>query len=83
MKKVALGCDPNAAELKKIIKEHLHDLGYQTEDYGSDDTVYANVAIRVAEAVGREPMQPSAPMPIRPSGRERATMPTSWLWDPR
>ena len=53
MKKVALGCDPNAAELKKIIKEHLQELGYETEDYGSDDTVYANVAIRVAEAVAR------------------------------
>ena len=53
MKKVALGCDPNAAELKKIIKEHLQQLGYETEDYGSDDTVYANVAIRVAEAVAR------------------------------
>ena len=53
MKKVALGCDPNAAELKKIIKQHLQDLGYETEDYGSDDTVYANVAIRVAEAVAR------------------------------
>ena len=53
MKKVALGCDPNAAELKKIIKQHLQELGYETEDYGSDDTVYANVAIRVAEAVAR------------------------------
>ena len=53
MKKVALGCDPNAAELKAIIKEHLQELGHETEDYGSDDTVYANVAIRVAEAVAR------------------------------
>jgi ribose 5-phosphate isomerase B len=53
MKKVALGCDPNAAELKKTIKQHLQELGYETEDYGSDDTVYANVAIRVAEAVAR------------------------------
>lgn len=53
MKKVALGCDPNAAELKMIIKQHLQELGYETKDYGSDDTVYANVAIRVAEAVAR------------------------------
>jgi ribose 5-phosphate isomerase B len=53
MKKVAIGCDPNAAELKQIIKDHLLELGYETEDYGSDDTVYANVAIRVAEAVAR------------------------------
>jgi ribose 5-phosphate isomerase B len=53
MKKVAIGCDPNAAALKEVIKEHLGELGYETQDYGSDDTVYANVAIRVAEAVAR------------------------------
>ena len=53
MKKIAIGCDPNAAELKEIIKEHLEQLGYEHEDYGSDDTVYANVAIKVAEAVAR------------------------------
>lgn len=51
MKKVAIGCDPNASELKEVIKKHLQDLGYGWEDYGSEDTVYANVAIRVAEAV--------------------------------
>jgi ribose 5-phosphate isomerase B len=53
VKKVAIGCDPNAAGLKQIIKEHLRELGYETEDYGSDDTVYANVAFQVAEAVAR------------------------------
>jgi ribose 5-phosphate isomerase B len=53
MKKIAIGCDPNAAELKEIIKEHLEQLGYEHEDYGSDDTVYANVAIKIAEAVAR------------------------------
>lgn len=51
MKKVAIGCDPNAAEHKEAIKKHLTDLGYEWEDYGSDDPVYANVAIQVAEAV--------------------------------
>jgi len=51
MKKVAIGCDPNASALKEAIKKHLTDLGYEWEDYGSDDPVYANVAIRVAEAV--------------------------------
>jgi ribose 5-phosphate isomerase B len=51
MKKVAIGCDPNASELKKAIKKHLTDLGYEWEDYGSDDPIYANVAIQVAEAV--------------------------------
>ncbi|UCF96296.1 MAG: RpiB/LacA/LacB family sugar-phosphate isomerase [Spirochaetaceae bacterium] len=53
MKKVAIGCDPNAAALKQIICQHLQELGYEYEDYGSEDTVYANVAIQVAEAVAR------------------------------
>ncbi|OGP88977.1 MAG: sugar phosphate isomerase [Deltaproteobacteria bacterium RBG_16_48_10] len=51
MKKVAIGSDPNASELKEAIKKHLTDLGYVWEDYGSDDPIYANVAIQVAEAV--------------------------------
>ena len=51
MKKVAIGCDPNAAELKQVLKTHLEEMGYQTEDYGSDDPIYANVAFAVAEAV--------------------------------
>ena len=51
MKKVAIGCDPNAAELKYVLKKHLEEMGYGTEDYGSDDPVYANVAFAVAEAV--------------------------------
>jgi ribose 5-phosphate isomerase B len=51
MKKVAIGCDPNAVGLKETIKKHLEQLGYAWEDYGSGDPIYANVAIRVAEAV--------------------------------
>jgi ribose 5-phosphate isomerase B len=51
MKKIALGSDPNAAELKETIKKHLNELGYEWEDYGSDDPIYANVAFNVAEAV--------------------------------
>jgi ribose 5-phosphate isomerase B len=51
MKKVAIGCDPNAADLKEIVKKELEELGYEYEDYGSDDPIYANVAIAVAEAV--------------------------------
>ena len=53
MKKIAIGCDPNAAQLKEVIKKHLEELGYDHEDYGSEDTVYANVAIEVAEAVAQ------------------------------
>lgn len=51
MKSIALGCDPNASRLKEVIINHLIELGYTTEDYGSNDTIYANVAIEVAEAV--------------------------------
>lgn len=51
MKKVAIGCDPNAAELKKILIAHVKDLGHECEDFGSDDPIYANVAFKVAEAV--------------------------------
>lgn len=51
MKKIAIGCDPNAAGLKEAIVNHLAELGYECEDYGSEDPIYANVAIDVAEAV--------------------------------
>ena len=51
MKKIAIGCDPNAAELKAVVKQQLTDLGYEYEDYGSEDPIYANVAIKVAEQV--------------------------------
>jgi len=51
MKKIAIGCDPNASGLKEIIKAHLSQAGYEWEDYGSDDPIYANVAIKVAEEV--------------------------------
>ena len=54
MKKVAIGCDPNASELKEAIKKHLTDLGYEWEDFGRNDPIYANVAIEVAEAVAAE-----------------------------
>ena len=51
MKKIAIGCDPNAAALKEVIKQHLTELGYEYEDYGSEDPIYANVGIKVAEQV--------------------------------
>ena len=51
MKKIAIGCDPNAEDLKAVVKQQLTDLGYEYEDYGSDDPIYANVAIKVAEQV--------------------------------
>jgi ribose 5-phosphate isomerase B len=49
--KVAVGCDPNASAMKDAIKQTLSDLGHEVVDFGSDDPIYANVAIDVAEAV--------------------------------
>jgi len=51
MRKVAIGCDPNATDHKVAMKNHLTELGYEYEDFGSDDPIYANVAIKVSEAV--------------------------------
>jgi len=52
-KTVAIGADPNALELKATIRQYLESLGYAVKDFGSDDPIYANVAIAVAEAVSR------------------------------
>jgi ribose 5-phosphate isomerase B len=51
--KIAIGCDPNAAPLKREVIEELESLGHETRDFGSDDPVYANVVIDVAESVVR------------------------------
>jgi ribose 5-phosphate isomerase B len=57
VKTIAIGCDPNATALKKIIIEHLEARSINCKDFGSDDPIYANVAITVAEAVaaGKHP----------------------------
>ena len=49
--KVVFGCDPNADVFKKQLMEYVEGLGYEVADYGSDDPIYANTAIKVAEAV--------------------------------
>ena len=49
--KIALGCDPNATEYKEAIGEYVKSLGYEVVDYGSDDPIYAHVAIKVAKDV--------------------------------
>lgn len=49
--KIVIGCDPNATALKEHIKQYVVSLGHECEDYGSDDPIYANTAIRVAQAV--------------------------------
>jgi len=49
--KIAIGCDPNAADLKNVIFAYVQKLGHDITDFGSDDPIYANVAFQVAEAV--------------------------------
>ena len=49
--KIAIGCDPNAEEFKRVLIPFVENLGHETVDFGSDDVIYANTAIRVGEAV--------------------------------
>ncbi len=49
--KIAVGCDPNATDYKNILIKYVEGLGHEVTDFGSDDPIYANVAIEVAEAV--------------------------------
>jgi len=49
--KVAIGCDPNAAPMKHAIITLLAENGYEYVDFGGDDPIYANTALKVAEAV--------------------------------
>ena len=51
--KIALGCDPNAADLKKTLASFIEGMGHETRDYGSDDPIYANVAFAVAGDVAK------------------------------
>ncbi len=49
-KKIVLGCDHGAYDLKLIVKKHLEDRGYEVIDVGTDSTascdypIYANAA---------------------------------------
>lgn len=51
MIKVAFGCDPNATALKSSLMEACSKAGYEVVDMGSEDPIYANTAIRVANSV--------------------------------
>lgn len=49
--RVIFGCDPNATKLKEELMSFAQKLGHEVIDFGSDDPIYANTAIKVAEAV--------------------------------
>ncbi|CZR75332.1 ribose 5-phosphate isomerase B [Clostridium botulinum E3 str. Alaska E43] [Clostridioides difficile] len=47
-----IGCDPNAQEAKEELIKFMEAKGYgEITDFGSEDPIYANVAVKVAEAV--------------------------------
>lgn len=52
--KLAIGSDPNATAFKKELIPYVESLGHTVTDFGSDDPIYANTAIRVAEAVAKK-----------------------------
>ena len=50
--KIAIGCDPNAQAAKEEMIKYLNGKGFtEIKDFGSEDPIYANTAIRLAEAV--------------------------------
>lgn len=49
--KIALGCDPNAIEYTRRLEKTLIEKGYEVDCIGTDDIIYANTAIKVAECV--------------------------------
>ncbi len=61
MKKIGIGADDAALELKQTLVEHLEEKGYEVQDYSppskeeaqSREVDYPDVAVEVAEAVAR------------------------------
>jgi ribose 5-phosphate isomerase B len=53
MKKIGIGADGAATELKRTLIDYLEERGYEVEDYGSEaeGVDYPDVAVEVAEAV--------------------------------
>ena len=49
--KIVFGSDPNATEFKLNLLDFVNELGHEVADFGSDDPIYANVAIKCAQAV--------------------------------
>ena len=50
--KIVIGCDPNAQAVKEELIKYIEAKGYgEVTDFGSEDPIYANVSVKVAEAV--------------------------------
>lgn len=52
--KIAIGSDPNAESFKQELIPFIIQLGHEVTDFGSEDVIYANTAIRVGEAVAEK-----------------------------
>jgi len=55
-KKIAIGCDEAAYDLKIALIKHLESKGYEVKDYGAksgETTMYPDVAVPVAKAVSK------------------------------
>lgn len=53
-KRIAIGCDEAAYNMKVVLTKHLEDKGYEVVDYGAgagEVILYPDVAFKVAEAV--------------------------------
>lgn len=48
--KIAIGCDPNAADLKRELIAVIEEEGHTAVDFGSEDPLYPLVAADVAKA---------------------------------
>ena len=52
--KIAIGCDPNAQQAKEELIKFMENKGYgEIKDFGSEDPIYANTAVAVAELLLR------------------------------
>lgn len=52
--KIAIGCDPNAQKAKEELIKFINANAYgEVTDLGSEDTIYAHVATKLAEAVAQ------------------------------
>ncbi|MFR8547454.1 MAG: RpiB/LacA/LacB family sugar-phosphate isomerase [Lachnospiraceae bacterium] len=49
--KIAVGCDPNAQSFKEEMIAYVQSLGHECFDFGSENPIYAEVAVKVATAV--------------------------------
>lgn len=53
--KIAIGCDPNAMDAKRELITFIQKKGYgDVTDFGSSDTIYANVAFKLAKEVAKK-----------------------------